>query len=512
MQASNRKLSISIAGFAAILIFFCATYYGEMLHMKPRGIHDWAQADRLSLAVCFYDEGMDFFKPRTHNVYSTDGVTGVEFPIQAYLAAVGGKVFGREHISSCFRLMDTIIACAGLLFLFMAAYKRTDFVFSMVAPLFVFCAPMFIYYACNYVPDAVAVSILFAAFYFVLNYIDERKTRDMLWAIGLMTLATLIKTSDGLYMLGFIGLVTFQRLRHMAGYNRKSHYAFIASALVAVALPVAYYFYNRYLNQTYHSTVFLAKANPFTSWEDFQHYIDVDFKLVWMREYLELPQYLLLVVVLVIALPLLKHTSHGRTNLLLLSVFLIGVLCMGYLMGAQLRYHDYYVLSIFLPLISFALLVSVIVIYEYASIGKGISLWRRGWIAAIIIMFFFADFHHHQRLKPDYYPFGAGIPWAYDGHILMDELHIPKDERIIVLGEDAPNIALVHLDRKGYHIPTEMSGNLQRVVQLMGQLHVSTLVCTIPAANHILKGDDYTRGRFKQLAMTDKIAVLSLLP
>jgi hypothetical protein len=513
MWSGNRKSIFSVAAFAVILIFFCYTYYADMLHMKPRGLHDWAQADRLSLAMCFYDNGMNFFKPATHNVYSANGITGVEFPIQAYMAAIAGNFFGRHHISTCFRLLDTIIACVGLSFLFMAAYKRTkDFVFSIATPLFVFCSPMFIYYACNYVPDAAAVAILFIAFYFVLDYFDERRTGDMVAAVALMTLATLIKTSEGLYLLGFIALIAIQRFSHPIAYKRRSHIFFVVAAAMAITLPIVYYFYNQYLNRTYHSTVFLSRANPFKSWDHFLEYINVHFKLVWMREYLELAQYLVAGVVFVVGLPFLRATRAGRNSLWLLLFFLFGVLCMGYLMGGQLIFHDYYVLSIFLPLIAFAFLVSVIAIRKRVLQEHGLTAWRRGWTAAIFIMFFFADFHHHQRLKPDYYPFGPGIPWAYDGYVLMDELGIPRSERIAVLNDDSPNISLVHLDRRGYHFPLSLSKHTPRVVQLMKQLKVHILVCETHAGNHIMHGDDNTRGRFKTLATRDRIMVLSLLP
>lgn len=502
---------MSITGFTVILLFFCYTYYPGMLHMKPRGIHDWAQADRLSLAMRFYDDGMNFFKPATHNVYSTNGITGVEFPLQAYMAAIAGKVIGRGHISTCFRLIDTIISCIGLLFLFMAGYKRTkDFVWSAITPLFVFCSPMFIYYTCNYVPDSASVAILFIAFYFVLDYFSERRTNDLLAAIAFMTLATLIKTSEGLYLVGFIGLVALQRMSHPVAYKRAGHYVFVFASLLAMSLPVAYYSYNQYLNETYHSTVFLAKANPFKSYKDFEYYINVHYKLVWMREYLELPQYLIAGVVLVAGLPFFKDTKSGRSSMWLSLIFFAGVLCMGYLMGGQLIYHDYYVLSIFLPFLVFVLLVAVIGICHRAALGSGTAALRRGWIAAILIMFFFADFHQHQRLKPDYYPFGPGIPWAYDGNKLMDELNIPKNERIVVLNADAPNISLVHLDRKGYNIPTAMSKDMRHVVKLMKQLNVHTLVCEPSAGNHLLKADEYSRGHFRERAMTERIAVLVL--
>src|SRR5690606_15954491 len=196
--------------------------YHDNVHMKPRGIHAWAQADRLALAIGFYDNGMNFFKPRTYNQNSIDGITGVEFPLPAYLAALAGKIFGRDHISMLFRLISIIIGCTGLLFLFMAGYKRTkDFIYSMFTPLFVFCSPMFIYYTCSYLPDANAVGLLFVAFYYILDYLEHQSSRALLLSLFFLTLATLIKTSTGLYLLAFLGISAVQRLRQPKMFSRK---------------------------------------------------------------------------------------------------------------------------------------------------------------------------------------------------------------------------------------------------------------------------------------------------
>src|SRR4051812_37150024 len=204
----NRNTLISIFLFIVILVFFSVTYYHEMLFMWPEGIHDWAQSDRLSLAVSFYDRGLNFFKPATNNLWPEDGITGVEFPLQSYIAALAGKILGRSHINTCFRLIDVMISCTGLLFLFLACYKRTkDFIFSLVPPLFMYCSPIYVYYTCNYLPDAAACSISFIAFYFLLEYIDTSSSRSLLLTLAVLTLATLMKTSLGIYLLSFMGYV-----------------------------------------------------------------------------------------------------------------------------------------------------------------------------------------------------------------------------------------------------------------------------------------------------------------
>lgn len=78
------------AVFLIIVLAFGDIFYAEHLTRLPFGMHEWAQADRLALAVSYYDNGMNFFLPATLNQTTKGGIVGTEFPIQAYTAAALG--------------------------------------------------------------------------------------------------------------------------------------------------------------------------------------------------------------------------------------------------------------------------------------------------------------------------------------------------------------------------------------------------------------------------------------
>src|ERR1044072_7597338 len=161
-----------------ILLVCCNNYYGDIVDKLPFGIHEWAQGDRLALAINFYDNGMDFLHPATQNLSSDNGIVGVEFPIQAYLAAGIAHLFGRSSISLIFRLLDILISVVGLYFLFRAAFNATrDFLFSLFVPVFIFCCPVYIFYAGNYLPDPAAASVSFIALYCLLEAIRAGRFR-----------------------------------------------------------------------------------------------------------------------------------------------------------------------------------------------------------------------------------------------------------------------------------------------------------------------------------------------
>lgn len=507
----TRKALISVTLFIAILFFFCSTYYHEMLHMWPRGIHDWAQADRLSLAINFYDRGMNFFLPATHNLWPTDGITGVEFPIQSYIAAIGAKFFGRNHISTLFRLLNVLISCTGLLFLFLACYRATkDFIFSIVPPLFMFCSPIYVYYTCNYLPDAAACSIAFISFYFLLIYLDKPTSKPLVLTIGLLTLAALIKTSVALYLFGFLGYVFLQRVLRKHDFSKRSNVIYAVATVVSLAALLFYYFYNQYLNNTYHSGVFMSSPHPFDSWAEVSYYFNAAFKQLWLPEYFVLPQYLMFTVIVAAAIPLLFATRDGKRRIFMLLIFLAGVICVGALMGGQLLIHDYYVVSIFFPLFGFALLVSVIAIRQSIIYEHALRSLRIAMAASVLIIFFFADFHLHKRLRPDYGEFKPGIPWAENGAWILQEANVPKSEKVLVLNEDAPNIALLYLDRRGWNTTAKQWKDMAQVKAIMQQLGTRTVVCEEGLGRAIVENDTTLAPLFNTLAMKDRVAVFQL--
>ncbi|WP_276135022.1 ArnT family glycosyltransferase [Polluticoccus soli] len=445
--------AIPLFVFTLVFLVMCFVYYADLVFMYPFGFHEWAQADRLALALKFYDNGMNFFKPATFNLTSIKGVTGVEFPIQSWLAAALGHVFGRENISTCFRLLTLGISYAGLSALFLLCYRHTrDIIVSLLVPVFFMCSPIFIYYSCSYLPDTAAVSLCFVGFYFFDRYISDSRFRDLSKAIAFLTLAALIKTSTGTMLIGIMGItVLWAPLRTRIYAPGKVAGVFLYSV---VAL-IAYYFYNQYLNKTYQSTLFLAKPYPFQEGE-FDTYVNHAFKDFWIREYFVLPQYLLLVGIPAAGIPLLSKSREGRTVLATLGLFVLGVVAMALLFGHQFIQHDYYVVSIYFPLFGFMLINSVVAIRQQIEEKPARISIRSFAIGAMLILFVFADHHTYRRihLSDDRYYSGwkdnFSTAWLKGTDKQLDELGVSRKEHVVVVGENAPNLSFVYLDRSGY--------------------------------------------------------------
>lgn len=507
----RNNTALAYSGFAVIFLFFCYTYFEKALFLPPMFIHSWAQADRLALAISFYDNGMNFFKPATLAQFSKEGVVGVEFPIQAYIAAAIAKLAGREHISVIFKPLDCFLTGLGLSFLFLTVYKRSkNFVLSLAVPVFIFCSPVFIYYTCSYLPDPAAVSLAFVGFYFIANYFEQKKTRDLFYAALWLTIGTMMKMSLITYLAGFFGVVFIEKIRArdfaLSGKN-------IRTALIVVlscAMIVANYLQIQHLNKAYDSDLFLSTTHPFKNWDAFNSYIESGFKTLWLREYFELPQYLFLAALAAPGVYLIKKLPW-QYGLLLIFYFVFAAIIF-WLMGENLPVHDYYFIAIWMPFFGFLLLESVLALNSVLGTSLAVRLLNVALVASMLIMFFFADFHTYRRFS-DYYPPHSEFyrtAWMENGKKVVDRL-IPKSEQIVVLEEDAPNLSLVYFDRKG-HVLSEgrwwhSKGYL---VDYMRDHDLQYLVVDKGKRDMLLGKDSLTFASFQKLTDDEQVQVYRL--
>ncbi len=166
-------------GFVFLLLLFSVLYeYPSILLKRPQSVHHWRQSDCASLALNYYQTGMHFFKPQTHNLTSDDNTTGYcatsEIPIGYYLIACLYKVFGyHDYI---YRFVNTLIFLLGLFYLFKTCYLLfNDFFWASGIALFFFTSPVLVYYGNNFLTDSSAFAFALIAWYFFLKFYLYKK-------------------------------------------------------------------------------------------------------------------------------------------------------------------------------------------------------------------------------------------------------------------------------------------------------------------------------------------------
>ncbi|RZK61797.1 MAG: hypothetical protein EOO59_04165, partial [Hymenobacter sp.] len=269
-------------------------YYWPSLGWLPRGIHEWAQADRLALAISFYDHGLHFFRPQTLSLTSFDGVVGVELPLLPYLAALGAKITGRATLVPLYRLLTIGLAWLAQYYLFRLVFERTRQVAAALLPgLFLAVSPVFAYYAGSFLPDPTGAALVLVATYYLLRYRPGQRLGPLVGAIALFTLATLIKLSAGIYLLAGLGTVLLWGYLQPVAFGLRQRLLLLLLAGGSLGAVAGYTLYNQQLNEAYQSSLFLARPQPIQSPEQYQRVMR-HIEEVWSHEYFVPFQYRLL--------------------------------------------------------------------------------------------------------------------------------------------------------------------------------------------------------------------------
>ncbi|MBO3273235.1 hypothetical protein J4D97_21475 [Hymenobacter defluvii] len=434
-----------------------AVLYQPYLLWLPRGIHEWAQADRLAIALSFYDYGFDFWHPRTFSLESTDGITGVEFPLVSYVAALLGGVFGRTAISPIFRLLTISSTVMGCWYLFRCVFDYTrQFIVALLPGAFLLASPTFVYYSGNYLADPVSASLAIIGLYYVQRfYYQEREFRDILMGLGLLSVATLLKLSAGLYLIGVLLLLWLAVIVQKQFTRRERLMLLVASILSSGAL-VGYTLYSRYLNNAYHSVLFLAVPRPIIGSGN-RSYIWSRIREVWWPEYLSwLAADVLKAAVLTLLWYVVSRSRwrQHRIALVFLALLLVGGRAFYELMGQQFIDHDYYAIAPYAPLAALLVASAAILLGQRPERCLVIGL-STVVVAGLLIV---GAGRNRQRMREPYGDFSNYYMyhWMVDGAKVLANAQVPASAQVLVLGEPASNLALVYLDRRGITWQTDV--------------------------------------------------------
>lgn len=437
------------AAAALLFILVGAAFYLPYLSDLPSGIHTWAQSDRFALAINYYDYGFHFFTPRTSTLAPIGGVTGVEFPLQAYLAALGGLVFGRGSIVILFRLLDVAVTLLGFYYLFRLIYERTGhFVAGLVPGAFLLSSPFFASYAGSFLPDPFSLSLSFIGYYYWLRFFDDRRFADLQTALIVLAVAGLVKTTTALHFGAVAGITLGLIFLKPELLLPKQRLQLLLTMALGFGAIVSFYLYIQYLNETYQSWIFKSSTNPAKSPEDW-HALFYYVRTSWMREYATLTQYrtigACMALFLVFLLPNLRR--YLPLTLLLGAAIVIGYVFVQ-LMAVQFGAHDYYVICSIMPPVLMLLILALLNLSRFTGIPRiatyvGLS---------VFVFFLVADGYKrlNRRMSDDYPPFTPySHIWMRGGAEELAQAGVPAASNILVFNEGAPNIPLVYFDRRG---------------------------------------------------------------
>jgi len=414
------------------------TYYPSA-NDGPRGIHQWAQADRL--AVCLrYIDGKALNDPATLSFKTPEGDVGVEFSgFQYMLAQIVRIGYPEKWLPFLFKITTFILFFTALFFLSYEILKKEKILYRSAIFIGLLSSPLLIYYGYNFLPDILALSLLLWTFYFYFKDFD----RFIFVILFLAGLSMFIKTSSGIYLISFYSVFFLKQIR-----NINIKLVAITLLFLFIISFIAYYdyFLVNQRNKELYSVVFLSSPIPVTSWDEFVTIFDVASRFKY--EYFNSIQQSFLIILTLLSVINFKKSILNKSDKWLSILLVLGLLSIVLLFGVQYMNHDYYFIGNFMPIILFISLKSIAFFSEYIQPRTSMFLA----LCFAVISFSQGNTRYFQRMSEVVNINGHPEPYPYKWLLQAKEKlksHLKKDDLVLVVYVPEPNHSLVYLRQNG---------------------------------------------------------------
>lgn len=427
-------------------------------------MHFMRQTDSLSFVSQYFNNGFHFFDPQLFNLKNIDGRAACEFPILYYLTSILYLILGKKLF--LLKFIHLLISFTGLFYVFRLAYLiLKDYLYAILITLFLCTSTVYNFYAFNYLPDAPALGFVFMAWYYGFQFSLKGEKSALIKAFVFFTLGSLIKVTYLINPIAFIAyfiyLQLFQKQAINALLHRKSIFKWGAINILLVASWNAYMLH---YNQLYDSHSFNTSILPIWDLNNYNVMLTWDYMMnFWYTSYFAHSSFHFLLVVFVFQVIYMKKSNY---NLSLISGFMfLGSLTFGLLFYAQFKDHDYY----FLTIMPFLILLLINGINTFKNISSEINHHRL--VKAILFLIIVAGINYSRNKLNDRYLIEMNI-YSQTGmlidenRIVIDDLNIPKDAKIILAPEPSQNGGLLYINRMGWTIPSLKEITKEKLIDL----------------------------------------------
>jgi len=458
-----------------LVIFICVfiAFLNHRLYITdyPSYIHAWSQADHFGITLGFINNNFNFFLPETPVLNhqfpdqwlssTTHGITSVDFPIHHYIPALLMKLYG-ENTPVISRLYTLCYSFVGL----WAIYKLTlllsgNQIKSFFVLIFATTSPVFIFYQASFLPSIPSLANSFLGLYFYAKYIKQGNHRSFVYSILFLTLAALSRTTFVIPLIAVFGNEFLRILFKETKIKSK-----IIPLILSVGAVVGYFFYNKYIRETY-SSIFIGDIAPVGSFSKLWNNITT-FIQTWLYHYFTGYHYITLLLIAFGSIFFRMKNNQNKNTISWFVVFLC-ILIVGYLlfqvaMIQAFLHHDYYLLDTwYTPIVVFLILgISVITIPTKKIVLRGLTTTMT--ILSILFVTRSYSFQKHRHFLPDY-DMPTRTLYSFIGSSeYLDDLNIPKTAKILSLDSYAPNLPFVVMERRGYCVMSATKNNIDQAL------------------------------------------------
>lgn len=448
------------------LLFIIAAYVNigafDKLNKRPQGPHQWAQCDRASVALNFYQESMDIFHPRVHNKINGSGITGLEFPVVNFLVAVAYKIFGFHEF--IYRLIVALFFFTGQFFALKIAreYIRNGFLAILTVLLFTF-SPVLVFYTFNFIPDMVSLGLAMIAWYFFIQFRKGKGVHYRRWLQFVLVFSCLIKITIVLV----VGTMVFlwyleKRKKEQNPWSALTSKEMLGWTGLTLLPVILWYVYASWLNTSYRAGFFLLHPKPIHSVNNFIETL----RTVWTEhglQYYPVPVYMLILTVFLLMVFMKTKTEPFLRRVVLLLFLMFTVFFI--VMGPQLIDHDYYIIT-FLPFFFF----SFVLIVNWLERTILMKTWTI--IPALIAFVFLTNYSMIQskkdlrsRYNPESWQYGNKVMNRYfELESALRTSGIKREDRVVSYQDLTSNSSLYLMNQYGMTLAEKDSQVVQRPV------------------------------------------------
>jgi hypothetical protein len=440
--------------------------------MPPSSLHAWRQADCASQSLNYYQHGMKFLHPELHCMIADGGTSGCsveEFPIVYYSVAGLYKIFGFHNF--WYRLFTFVFFALGLYaFYRMFLLLWNNQLAAMSASLLLFSSTVVAFYSIGFLSNIPAIAITMIAWLlFFYYYANPNKISLLLIALFLFAFATLLKISEGLSFcsVGCIwGLETLNITRF--GKNSKKMMPMWAGVayVFAFLLIFGWYHWAHNYNNLHQQSYYFFAILPM--WKLTGQNISDTWHIVanqWFKDY-HSPSVLVLLAICWIYI-FVFWKSCDKLLRTLSAFLLIGSVAYTVLFYDHYSIHDYYILSLYIPM-WFALLTVGQSLYAV----KNKNLMTT-WSILLAILLLTSVWSTRDRLHNRFFDWNYNFPETnmykafYTVEPYLDKIGIKKDDRVISIPDYSTCYSLYLMNRPGWtgYDPIRSSSDIEAKIK-----------------------------------------------
>lgn len=464
VSPNSKIIPVLIFGILTLFIYYNVGVF-DHIKDKPNSVHTWAQSDRASVAACYFNEDMNFFKPRIYNRSNGNnpGICGMEFPIINYTAAICYKVFGFQEMY--YRLINFILLFGGLIAAFQLCniFIKDVIISATIVWLFMMSHVLF-FYSANFLPDTGSLGLVLISWYLFFRMGLKPGNRITFLFFIIISLACLIKVTS---MVSLIAMVILIAARHfyfiqsdgIPKFNRQILIGFVI-CLVSV---FAWYRYAAWLNDTYQNYFFIMKANTIASAVELRQIL----RQIYAGNFIDYyPLLMKQLIAVSFGIFVISIFAQNRMLALVFILLLLGFAGFAFAMLKQFKDHDYYIIAM-MPVVFFLFLANGEFIKRKLKPG-GIFYVVIISVLLVVVnmsMILCKKFYQNKRYGKGYYFISY---WEYDRFTNMgpylDSISVGRNDKVITYYDLTPNASLYLLNRKGTTVKYGDIGRLNSLI------------------------------------------------